>query len=63
MSNKNILVRFEGGIGDCLLSNRFLFAVKEKYPEAIIKVAFDTGVNAGLLNNTIIEINWSIYFI
>lgn len=25
--------------------------------------AFDTGVNAGLLNSTIIEINWSIYFI
>lgn len=45
MSAKNILVRFEGGIGDCLLGNRFLLAVKEKHPEAKIKVAFDTGTN------------------
>ena len=42
---KNILIRFEGGIGDCLLGNRFLLAVKEKYPNSNIKVAFDTGTN------------------
>jgi hypothetical protein len=42
---KNIIVRFEGGIGDCLLANRFLFAIKEAHPDSNIKVAFDTGVN------------------
>jgi len=46
MNTSNILIRFEGGIGDCLLGNRFLFAVREKYPKAKIKVAFDTGGNA-----------------
>jgi len=42
---KNILIRFEGGIGDCLLGNRLLHAVKEKHPESKLKVAFDTGTN------------------
>ena len=45
MSSSNILVRFEGGIGDCLLGNRLLLAVKEKHPESSIKVVFDTGGN------------------
>lgn len=43
--SENILIRFEGGIGDCLLGNRFLHAVKEKYPTSNLKIAFDTGVN------------------
>lgn len=42
---KNILVRFEGGLGDCLLENRFLFAIKEKYPNDNIKIVFDTDGN------------------
>lgn len=42
---KNILARFEGGVGDCLLANRFLLAIKEKYKDSNIKVAFDTGTN------------------
>jgi hypothetical protein len=41
----NILVKYEGGIGDCLLANRFLFAIKEKHPDSNIEVAFDTNGN------------------
>jgi hypothetical protein len=46
MSVENILVRFEGGVGDCLLGNRLLRAVMEKHPESSIKVVFDTGGNS-----------------
>jgi hypothetical protein len=41
----NILVKYEGGIGDCFLANRFLFAIKEKYPTANIEIGFDTNNN------------------
>lgn len=41
----NILTRFEGGLGDCLLANRFLHAIKEKYPHDNIRVLFDTDGN------------------
>ena len=41
----NILVKYEGGIGDCFLSNRFLFAIKEKYPNANLEIGFDTNNN------------------
>lgn len=37
-----ILCKFEGGIGDCLLSNRLLYAIYDKYPNDEIQVAFDT---------------------
>lgn len=40
-----ILTRFEGGLGDCLLANRFLHAIKEKYPHDNIRVLFDTDNN------------------
>lgn len=40
-----ILTRFEGGLGDCLLANRFLHAIKEKYPYDNIRVLFDTDNN------------------
>jgi hypothetical protein len=58
--SENILVRFEGGLGDCLLGNRFLFAVKEKYPKSKIKVAFDTGKNKK--QETLLRFLWpSVY--
>lgn len=41
----NILVKYEGGIGDCFLANRFLFAIKEKYPVSNIEIGFDTNGN------------------
>ena len=41
----NILVKYEGGIGDCFLSNRFLHAIKEKHPNANIEIGFDTNGN------------------
>lgn len=47
---KNVLVRFEGGLGDCLLENRFLFAIKDKHPDANIKIVFDTDGNANQEN-------------
>lgn len=41
----NILVQYEGGIGDCFLANRFLFAIKEKYLNANIEIGFNTNGN------------------
>lgn len=38
----NISVRMEGGIGDCLLANRFVFAIKEKYPDSQITAYIDS---------------------
>ena len=40
-SIKNIAVRLEGGLGDCLLGNRFTVAIKEKYPNADITAYID----------------------
>jgi hypothetical protein len=37
-----ILCKFEGGLGDCFLSNRLLHAIYEKYPNDEIQVALDT---------------------
>jgi len=37
----NILVRAEGGLGDCLLSNRFIPAIREYHPDCHITFAFD----------------------
>jgi ADP-heptose:LPS heptosyltransferase len=36
-----IAVRMEGGLGDVILSNRFVLAIKEKYPSAKIKCFCD----------------------
>jgi ADP-heptose:LPS heptosyltransferase len=38
----NIAVRLEGGAGDCLLGNRFVAAIREKYPNAEITAWTDT---------------------
>jgi ADP-heptose:LPS heptosyltransferase len=38
----NISVRMEGGIGDCLLANRFVFAIKDKYPDSKITAYIDS---------------------
>ena len=38
----NIAVRLEGGLGDCLLGNRFVPAIKEKYKEASITAYIDS---------------------
>jgi len=38
----NIAVRLEGGLGDCLLGNRFVPAIKEKYKESVITVYIDS---------------------
>lgn len=38
----NISVRLEGGLGDCLLGNRFVAAIKEKYPQADITAYIDS---------------------
>jgi len=38
----NIAVRLEGGLGDCLLGNRFVPAIKEKYKKASITAYIDS---------------------
>ena len=38
----NIAVRLEGGLGDCLLGNRFIPAIKEKYKETSITAFIDS---------------------
>jgi len=38
----NISVRLEGGLGDCLLGNRFANAIKEKYPNSQITAYIDS---------------------
>lgn len=38
----NIAVRLEGGLGDVLCANRFVFAIKEKYPKAKITAYIDS---------------------
>jgi hypothetical protein len=45
----NINVRMEGGLGDHLLANRFVYAIKDKYPSAKIKVFSDTENNHKML--------------
>jgi len=39
----DILVKIEGGLGDCLLGNRFIPAIIEKYPNSSITVGFDNS--------------------
>ena len=41
----NILVRIEGGLGDCLLANRFLRAIEDKHCDSNIRILFDTDGN------------------
>jgi ADP-heptose:LPS heptosyltransferase len=42
MDKIEIAVRFEGGSGDCLLANRFVAAIKEKYPNSEITAYIDS---------------------
>ncbi len=39
---KNIAVRLEGGLGDCLLAHRFIPAIKEKHPGCEITAFIDS---------------------
>lgn len=41
MTRSRVLVRVEGGLGDCLLSNRFIPAIREKHPDSEIVFAFE----------------------
>jgi ADP-heptose:LPS heptosyltransferase len=41
----NISIRLEGGIGDHLLSNRFVHCIREKYPNANLNIFSDTEDN------------------
>lgn len=41
MTQSKILVRAEGGLGDCLLANRFIPAIREKHPNSEITFALD----------------------
>ena len=43
MIQSKILVRAEGGLGDCLLSNRFIPAIREKHPNSHITFALDNN--------------------
>jgi ADP-heptose:LPS heptosyltransferase len=40
-----ISVRMEGGVGDIILANRFVAAIREKYPTALIDAWLDTKGN------------------
>lgn len=42
---REIAVRLEGGAGDCLLANRFIPAIKEKYPLASVYAYIDSEGN------------------
>lgn len=42
----NIAVRLEGGLGDHLLANRFVYAIKDKYPNSTITAFSDTEGNS-----------------
>tara|TARA_R110000824_G_scaffold20482_5_gene77106 strand:+ start:6656 stop:7474 length:819 start_codon:yes stop_codon:yes gene_type:complete len=41
MEQSSILVRGEGGLGDCLLANRFIPAIREYHPDSEITFALD----------------------
>lgn len=43
MTKSRVLVRAEGGLGDCLLSNRFIPAIREKHADSHITFGFDNS--------------------
>jgi hypothetical protein len=51
-----ILTRFEGGLGDCFIANKFLFGIYEKYPDSNITIAFDTDGN--LFQESVLKSLW-----
>jgi len=46
----NIAVRLEGGLGDHLLGNRFIHAIKDKYPNSDLHIFSDTENNPNSIN-------------
>lgn len=50
MSSETVSIRLEGGIGDHLLANRFVFAIKEKHPNAQLNFYSDTENNPKQVN-------------
>jgi hypothetical protein len=50
MSQPTVSIRLEGGLGDHLLSNRFVAAIKEKHPDAQLNFYSDTEGNSKQIN-------------
>lgn len=48
--NLKIAIRLEGGLGDHLLGNRFVHAIKEKYPTNKLHIFSDTEGNSNSIN-------------
>ena len=48
--NSKIAIRLEGGLGDHLLGNRFVHAIKEKYPTNELHIFSDTENNPNSIN-------------
>jgi len=60
MSQPTVSIRLEGGIGDHLLANRFVGAIKEKHPDAQLNFYSDTENNYKQIN--LLKYAWpSIY--
>jgi ADP-heptose:LPS heptosyltransferase len=60
MSQETVSIRLEGGVGDHLLSNRFIAAIKEKHPDAQLNFYSDTENNYKQIN--LLKYAWpSIY--
>jgi len=49
-SGSKIAIRLEGGLGDHLLGNRFVHAIKEKYPTNELHIFSDTENNPNSIN-------------
>jgi ADP-heptose:LPS heptosyltransferase len=48
--DEKIAIRLEGGLGDHLLANRFVHAIKEKYPKNLLHFFSDTENNPNSIN-------------
>lgn len=48
--NSKIAIRLEGGLGDHLLGNRFVHAIREKYPQNKLHIFSDTENNPNSIN-------------
>ena len=46
----NIAVRLEGGLGDHLLGNRFIYAIKDKYKNSNLNIFSDTENNSSSID-------------
>ena len=62
MDTKNIAIRLEGGIGDHLLANRFVHAIKNKYKNCNFSFFSDPSKSHSEKEINLLKINWpSIY--